>query len=219
MNRRHLRTSRLALAAAGISTAATGCGGEGPNQSTADSAGVSVSAAPVTPAAPEPTPAPAAPGAKADQRPEIDPKNVAASIKYDAATKTATIPMISGLTTNAGGWNFNGYARGEMTIVVPVGTIVVMPYYNDDIVPHSAVAVSGSAKSIPSAPGDPVFRGAETRSADNGLMTGQHDDMRFTADKPGKYLLVCGVPGHAQSGMWVYLQVSPSAKAPTVVLG
>jgi sulfocyanin len=210
------RSPRALLAA--TAAVLTACQGEhAPPADTAASAPVPAAAAPPTTPTPASAAAPTATAASAaGGRPTVDAKNVAASIQYDSAAKTAKIPVISGLTSNGGGWNFNGYAQGQMTIVVPVGTKVVMPYYNDDIVPHSMVAVAGSASRIPSAPGDPVFRGATTRSPDNGLMTGQHDDVTFTAETPGRFLLVCGVPGHAQSGMWVYLEVSRTAKRPTV---
>jgi sulfocyanin len=212
----HSRASQLALAALGA-LALAACSPKGSDAS-ADSAATSAGSQQAAPQQPQTQPAqqPAAPAGAASQRPSIDPKNVAASIQYDSATKTATIPVISGLTSNAGGWNFNGYARGEMTIIVPVGTKVVMPFYNDDIVPHSVVVVNGSANNVPSTPGDPVFAGAYSNNPVNGQMSGKRDDVRFTANKAGRYLMVCGVPGHAASGMWVYFEVSASAKAPTV---
>jgi sulfocyanin len=214
MHSHRSRASQLALTALGV-LALAACGTkESGTSDTSATAGESAAATPQQ-GAPQAA-APAAPAAAASQRPTIDPKNVAASIQYDGATKTATIPVISGLTSNAGGWNFNGYARGEMTIVVPVGTNVVMPFYNDDIVPHSVVIMPGSGKAIPSTPGDPAFRGSESNNPINGQMSGKRDDVRFTADKAGKYLMICGVPGHAASGMWVYFEVSATAKAPSV---
>jgi sulfocyanin len=208
----HSRASQLALAALGAAALAA-CSPKG-SDAPADSAATGTGSQQAAPA--QPAQQPAAPATAASQRPTIDPKNVAASIQYDSATKTATIPVISGLTSNAGGWNFNGYARGEMTITVPTGTKVVMPFYNDDIVPHSVVIVNGSANNVPSTPGDPVFAGAYSNNPINGQMSGKRDEVRFTADKAGRYLMVCGVPGHAASGMWVYFEVSASAKAPTV---
>ena len=209
MHSHRSRASQLALTTVGA-LALAACGPK-------ESGTPADTAAAAQPAAPQAAPAaPAAPAGAASQRPTIDEKNVAASIQYDSATKTATIPVIAGLTSNAGGWNFNGYARGEMTIVVPVGTKVVMPFYNDDIVPHSVVIVTGSANAIPSTPGDPAFAGAYSNNPINGQMSGKKDDVRFTADKAGRYLMICGVPGHAASGMWVYFEVSATAKAPSV---
>ncbi len=219
------RFARYAITLLALAAAGTGCAKGGERSAAADSSAAPTTAAPPMadsshggmqmPATGTASTAPAPPPT-GKQKPKIDPKNVGASIVWDASTKTATIPLVSGLTPNAGGWNFDGYARGETSIIVPLGTKVVMKFYNDDIVPHSAVVVAGTASSVPSAPGAPVFAGATTTRADNGLMTGGADDMRFTADKAGKYLIVCGIPGHAQSGMWVWFEVSSRVNAPSV---
>jgi sulfocyanin len=148
--------------------------------------------------------------------PKVDPSNVKASMQWDAATKSMTLPMVAGLNKNAGGWNFDGQARGSMTIVVPVGTKVTMPFFNQDIVPHSLGVVDGSPTSVPSQPAQPAFPQALTKNFQQGIATNQGDSITFTADKAGTYLIVCGVPGHAASGMWVVLQVSPNAKQPQI---
>jgi sulfocyanin len=160
--------------------------------------------------------APAPTGAAASTAPKVDPANVKASLKWDAAGKTMTLPVVSGLGRNNGGWNFDGHANGDMTIVVPVGAKVTMQYYNDDIVPHSLGVVPGSPGNVPSAPSAPAFPGAVTTSFQQGLMTNQKDNVVFTADKAGRYLIVCGVPGHGASGMWVVFEVSPSVKEPQI---
>jgi sulfocyanin len=148
--------------------------------------------------------------------PTVDPSNVKASMRWDAATKSMTLPMVSGLTKNAGGWNFDGQARGSMTIVVPVGTKVTFPYYNEDIVPHSLGVVAGSPTNVPSQPSQPAFPQAMTTNFQQGIPTNQGATVTFTADKAGTYLIVCGVPGHAASGMWVVFQVSATATQPQV---
>jgi hypothetical protein len=42
--------------------------------------------------------------------------------------------------------------------------------------------------------------------------------MRFAAQPAGKYLIVCGVPGHGAAGMWIRLRVSATAQAPALLL-
>ena len=147
---------------------------------------------------------------------KVDSEKVGATISWDAATKTATIPIVAGMTSSSGGWNFNGYARGEMHIVVPVGAKIVLRFSNENVVPHSVMIVAGSEAALPTAPGTPAFRGAATRNAADGLLSGGTDEARFTAAKAGKYLLACGIPGHAQSGMWDWFEVSATAQAPSV---
>jgi uncharacterized cupredoxin-like copper-binding protein len=45
-----------------------------------------------------------------------------------------------------------------------------------------------------------------------GLRPGQADRTTFTADQPGWYWLLCGVPGHAIQGEYLGLRVDPDAK-------
>ena len=148
--------------------------------------------------------------------PSVDPSNVKASMRWDAATRSMALPMVSGLTRSAGGWNFDGQARGSMTIVVPLGTKVTLPYYNADIVPHSLGIVAGSPTNVPSQPSQPAFPRALTKSFQQGIPTNGGDTIVFTADKVGSYLIVCGVPGHAASGMWVVFQVSATVRQPQI---
>jgi len=37
--------------------------------------------------------------------------------------------------------------------------------------------------------------------------------LRFKADKAGKFLIACAVPGHAAAGMYLRLVVQPGASA------
>jgi uncharacterized cupredoxin-like copper-binding protein len=48
-----------------------------------------------------------------------------------------------------------------------------------------------------------------------GLPQGAKDEMRFTAPDSGTYRIACGVPGHALSGMWIWLKVDPAVKEPS----
>jgi len=149
--------------------------------------------------------------------PAVDAANVAKSLQWNPATKAMTLPMVAGLNKNGGGWNFDGYSRGGLTIIVPVGAKVTFPYYNQDIVPHSLGVVAGSPTNVPSSPAQPAFAQAMTRSFQQGIATNQTDVVSFVADKPGTFLIVCGVPGHAASGMWVVFQVSPEATQPRII--
>lgn len=156
-----------------------------------------------------------APAARTKAPPQVDPGNVNASVQWDPATKTAIVPNVTALTSSAGGWNFNGYANGNATLVVPLGATVEMEYYNGNGHPHSVGIVPGSPNQIPSTPGDPAFPNAISTRFIPGMAPNTRDVLRFKADKPGTYLMVCGVPGHALSGMWVKFQVSSSAREPT----
>lgn len=208
----------LALAGCGGREGAPAAGGDTASAAgaAADTAGGAVGAGGAMPAGGDTA---TTPSAAAPSKPsfEVNPDDPKAAMKWDAATRTATYPIISGRTSVNSAWNFNGYANGGLTIVVPVGSSMVMPFANEDAnISHSAGVIAGSAQNIPPAPTDLAFAGASTRRFEAGLRAGETDVMRFTADKPGRYLMICGVPGHGTGGMWVWFEVSSSAKAPDV---
>ena len=148
---------------------------------------------------------------------DVDPRNVAEAMQYDSVTRTVTYPIVAGLTSTNNAWNFNGYAEGRMTVVVPVGASVVMPFSNmDGNVPHSFGITADDPRNLPMVPGAIVFPGAETRRFEAGLRSTERDIVRFTASSAGRYLLICGVPGHAIGGMWIYFEVSRTAQRPAV---
>jgi sulfocyanin len=132
-----------------------------------------------------------------------------------AAAHTAEITIIAN-KTSSGGFAFNGYQRGAMTITVPVGWQVVVHFENTDTIGHSLAVLPSGAHNTPSPSGSPAFAGATTASFSAGLPKGPAVAFTFDAGKAGTYEFVCGVPGHAISGQWDALVVSASAEAPSV---
>jgi sulfocyanin len=140
-------------------------------------------------------------------------------VSYDPSTKTVTFQLTAGAPGgNSGGFNFDGYANGGATLVVPSKSNVIMNFVNDDGTAHSA-AVVPDVDPIPIMVGDPAISGAETQDVTQGLPQGGKDVIKFTAPDSGSYRIICGVPGHAQSGMWIRLRVDPAAKTPALVTG
>ena len=136
-------------------------------------------------------------------------------LKYDAATKTVTFALVAGAPGGTGGpFNFNGYTSGSAALVVPAGSKVVINFENQDGTPHSAVVIGGDGP-LPNIGGDASIPAAYTRDVTQGLAQGGKDVMRFTAPASGSYRIICGVPGHALSGMWIWLKIDPNAKTPT----
>ncbi len=141
---------------------------------------------------------------------KIDP----AWLRADTAAKTAEFDLIAGLTGLNGALNFNGYRDGELTLTVPLGWTVVMHFKNNDgDLPHSAEVIP-DVRPIPLEPVDPAFERAFTIRLAQGLQAGEEDDIRFVANKTGKFLIFCAVPGHGAAGMWIRLRVVEGAKAP-----
>lgn len=129
-------------------------------------------------------------------------------LSYDAASNTVTFELI------AGPFAFNGYRDGGATLLVPSKATIVMNFVNKDGTPHSAIVISGEG-AIPNSPTDPAIPRAYTNKVLEGLAQEGKDVMRFPVPDSGTYRIVCGVPGHGLSGMWIWLKVDSAAKQPT----
>jgi plastocyanin len=148
-----------------------------------------------------------APSAQADAAPPAAAADTQ-YLKYDAASKTVTFRLV------AGPFAFNGFTAGGGTLTVPPGSNNVMNFEQNDGTPHSAEIDSGGGP-LPNSGGNPAIPRAYTNKVVEGLPQGATDVMRFTAPDSGRYRIICGVPGHALSGMWIWYKVDPAAKTPT----
>jgi hypothetical protein len=144
------------------------------------------------------TPAASAPASAADTQ----------WVKYDPATNTVTFKLV------AGPFSFNGYTSGGAALTVPPRSKNVVNFVQDDGTPHSAEIGPGTGP-VPNAGGNPAIPRAYTNKAVEGLPQGATDVMNFTAPDSGTYRIICGVPGHALSGMWIWYKVDPAAKTAT----
>ena len=131
-----------------------------------------------------------------------------AYVKWDPATKTATFSLV------AGPFEFNHFTNGGGTLTVPAGSTNVWNFLQNDGTPHSAEVASGTGP-VPNSGGDPAIPRAYTNKVVEGMAQGATDVIRFTAPDTGSYRIICGVPGHALSGMWIWLKIDPAAKAPS----
>lgn len=164
------------------------------------------------------------PAPAASSKPRAAPKPPAAAVNadsvsvnkfmwYSPATQTVHLKLSAALGSINGGMNFNGNAGGSATITIPVGWKVRSLFTNLDAIPHSAIIIANQ-QPLPTIPQIPAFGAAYTRDLTAGLSTDQTDDMNFKAAPAGKYILVCGVPGHGPSGMWIWVVVSAGATVP-----
>jgi plastocyanin len=150
------------------------------------------------------TPAPAgAPAAAA-----ADTGDTTQYLSYDAGSNTVTFKLV------AGPFVFNGYGNGEATLTLPPKSNVVINFLQDDGTPHSAEVDSGDGP-VPNSGGNPAIPRAYTNKVIEGLPQGATDQIKFTAPDSGKYRIICGVPGHATGGMWIWMVIDPSAKTPS----
>ncbi|MBK5189633.1 MAG: hypothetical protein JJD97_15430 [Gemmatimonadaceae bacterium] len=201
-----LRTTAVGAALL-VSTAlsAQGSGGVAPKHHVNASKAAKPNASPSA-SAPATT---AAPAATTDSSTKVNE-----FMSYDPAAKTVALKLFAAHGSVNGGMNFNGGSNGSSTITVPAGWTVSWMFKNEDAIPHSAIVLVNKMP-FPAQPQDPAIPRAYTNDVTGGLMTGKTDQTSFKASTAGQYLIVCGVPGHAPSGMWIHFDVSADAKAPT----
>ena len=135
-------------------------------------------------------------------------------MSYNPAAKSVSLQLFSAHGSVNGGMNFNGASNGGSTITVPVGWTVNWVFKNEDAIPHSAIVLPNKMP-FPAQPQNPAIPRAYTIDVTAGLPTNGTDQTTFTASPAGPYVIACGVPGHAPSGMWINFVVSADAKAPT----
>ena len=133
-------------------------------------------------------------------------------LSYDSARKTATITVIPGYNDAYGGFNFNGYAKGQVEVVVPVGWKVTVRCVNTGLGErHSCAIVAGAGATRP------AFPGASLPDPSGGVAHGRSASFSFTVGGPGVYRIASLVPDQERAGMWDVLEVK-RARLPTVVL-
>ena len=146
--------------------------------------------------------------------PADDSVIVNAFLSYNPSARTVWVDLIAGFDGANGALNFNGGFEGAHALIVPLGWRVEARFQNRDReLSHSAIVVR-TVDPIPMLAPPAAFPNAFTISLEEGILEGRGDVVRFTADTEGRYAILCAVPGHGQSGMWVRRDVTRSATAP-----
>ncbi len=138
-------------------------------------------------------------------------------LEVDQARK-AVVVSLAGAEGGANfGMNFNGYGSGKMVIRVPLGWEVTLSLVVDSPLKHSALVVPWEKRQAGEL--TPAFPGSDPKDYRVGFGKGSaREQYTFAADKAGRYAIVCGVPGHAQIGMWDEFDVAADAAAPEVLI-
>jgi sulfocyanin len=135
-------------------------------------------------------------------------------LSYDAQARAVTIMLVAGYNGLNDALNYNGGARGSQGVSVPLGWTVHVALTNrDSDLQHSAIVVR-QVLPPPEEMTTPAFAGAIMPQLEEGVHEGDTTSFDFVADKVGRYMLACGVPGHAQGGMWMRLTVSADIDRP-----
>ncbi len=128
-------------------------------------------------------------------------------LRVDAGTRSVELTLTASDTSTYGGFNFDGYSTGAMTVHVPAGWNVEVSCYNASTVLTHSCAVIDDVAIAPS--GGPIaFAGASTPEPVDGIACGATDEFSFVASRPGRYRIACLVSGHEADGMWDWLVVT-----------
>ena len=131
----------------------------------------------------------------------------------------AQFSIVAAQTPANGENNFNGTSKGKLAITVPVGATVQINFKNQGALPHSLQIIPSTSPLPATALSAPAFPGAEVPNPQAGITKGKTVNVQFTATKAGKYLMICGFPGHALLGMYATFEVAPSPTAkPTMTV-
>ena len=133
-------------------------------------------------------------------------------LSYDAVRKAAAITVIPAYNRSYQGFNLNGYAKGEVDVIVPVGWAVTVRCLNTGLDGrHSCAIVVG-----PNAT-HPAHACASSPDPLHGLAHGQSASFSFFTKEPAGYRIASLVPGQQQSGMWDVLEITRTG-LPRVIL-
>lgn len=144
-------------------------------------------------------------------------------ITTNPAEKSALIDLYAGWNSSNGTLNFNGYAHGEIRIVVPVDWHVTVKLFNPDLtLAHSAIITKPyePGKFPTDAPAkEAAIPRAYTSSPERGFFNDRDEfDFKATESRVGPYYLFCGVSTHGIAGMWVHFNVASDVDSPKVLI-
>jgi sulfocyanin len=135
----------------------------------------------------------------------------------DAHSKSVTLNIVGGQGNAGSGFNFNGYANGDMVIKIPEGWKVTVNFTVDSSLSHSLVVAPWAQRQAGSF--TPAFSGAATPNYSTGIHKGDSaEQFSFPATSAGQYAIVCAVPGHDDLGMWDELDVVSGLAKPEVLV-
>jgi FtsP/CotA-like multicopper oxidase with cupredoxin domain len=133
-------------------------------------------------------------------------------LSVDSTTKTATLRLIAAYDDAYGGFNFDGYGKGQVLVDIPKGWRVEISCKNDaNDMRHSCAVVRGPGAAAPASPG------WASSHATVGLPPHGSTSFSFTASRTGSFRIACLVPNHETAGMWDVLDIT-RARLPRAVL-
>jgi len=134
-------------------------------------------------------------------------------LSVDTPKKTVTLRLIAAYNGVYGGFNFNGYGKGQMLVDISRGWRVRVSCTNDATdVRHSCAIVRGAGATAP------AFPGWASSRPQVGVPPHGSTSFSFVAAHAGGFRIACLVPGHETSGMWDVLDVTRGHASAVVLL-
>ena len=131
----------------------------------------------------------------------------------DSASRTVSLHLEVTRPAGSTAALLNGVRSGGVQVIVPLNWTVRWDWRSADSSATHSLVVMAEREKLPAEGGRPAFDNAMTRMVTAGLPGGEADQTTFTAEQPGWYWMLCGVPGHAIAGEYIGLRVDPEAKA------
>jgi hypothetical protein len=140
------------------------------------------------------------------------PLRLAEWLSYNAVRKAAAITVIPAYNRSYHRSNLNGYAKGEVDVIVPVGWAVTVRCLNTGLDGRHSCAIVRGANAT-----HPALARASSPDPLHGLAHGQSASFSFFTKEPAVYRIASLVPGQQRSGMWDVLEITRSG-LPRVIL-
>ncbi|AHC52287.1 sulfocyanin [Sulfolobus acidocaldarius SUSAZ] len=146
------------------------------------------------------------------------------TLPYSNSNKTVFLTIVTESSSNVNQFNFNGTSSGSLVIYIPAGSTIVVKFINQESLPHNLILLQNSTPT----PQSPQITsdgkiidlvGASISNYDvNGISGGASAEGVWGPISAGYYMLVCGITGHAASGMWAVVVVSDNVTAPYAIV-
>ncbi|MCH4815624.1 MAG: sulfocyanin [Saccharolobus sp.] len=139
-------------------------------------------------------------------------------LKYDSTNKTVFLTIA--VLTSGPTFNFNGTSNGQLKIYIPAGWSVYVNYINEQSLPHNLALLQNTTATPNNADVEQFGKilyivGATISNYETaGISSGQKVSGLWGPLNAGMYMLVCGILGHAESGMWAVVIVSSNVTTP-----
>ncbi|HUX22678.1 MAG TPA: sulfocyanin-like copper-binding protein [Spirochaetia bacterium] len=136
-------------------------------------------------------------------------------LSSDPAQKNAALEIVGSDGIGALGFNFNGYANGDMVVQVPAGWTISVTFKVDSVFHHSLAIVPWQQRKAHVF--SDAFPGSSIPDPKAGIRRSSRPvTFSFVAESAGQYAMVCEVPGHDDLGMWDEFDVVQGLEAPAV---